>query len=111
MPGARWIALFLALTLSPPAYADLFDLRQGDVICVGYDRKSHSCQSISIPRGSRDSIYTVSQLNQLAFRGGVILQTLQVRYRKEHEPYCVVEHGIDIVLSPGDAPMAESLRS
>ena len=110
MPVTRWIAPCAALAVSSPAAAELIEFEQGDVMCIDYEAKSHSCAGISIVRSVEDGLYVTVERARFDAGNDIITLTIQGRARKEDDLYCMLPNGIDVAISPPDAPMTPALR-
>jgi len=102
--------MFLLL-MATPAQADLVELKEGDLFCVGYDKKSDSCASIITLKDLGDGKYVSVELGGFEFGDTRLDMAATMTGTVNDGQFCADPDGVKISISPKESKLAEGWQN
>ena len=102
------LAVFAALgmVLASPALADVVDLKEGDVYCVGYDAASNTCATVQTLKDLGDGRYQFVDVAAFDFANERFEMVSTFIAVEEDGKICVEDDGYQISIQPKSSELA-----
>ncbi len=96
---------------APPAAADIYPIKEGDVFCIGYDKTSNSCSSVQTVKVVSDDRYLILDLAGFAFGEKRLDMVATMEATEKEGKICITPGGINAVITPKEAAIAEGWQN